>query len=304
MSTLIALLAAAIVFVLIVYLGYLVVARREEAQRRHALALVTGYASNDVHTAIAAAKREDSLLGSTFAAIGRRLTSRKQRARIERNVLYAGRNDPAAADDILARKVVFLIVGLLLGLLLGYAGGGIWWIMLPILGIGAFFVPDLLIYNQGLKRDEEIAKRLPDALDMLNLCVESGLSFQAAMSQVAANQSGPVAAEFSVALQEMQLGRSRGQALESLAGRTRQQDVQRFVSAMLQVDKVGVPVATVLREQAKEMRAKRYARAREQAQKVPVKILMPLMLCLLPALFVIILGPAAYSIYQVFANQI
>ena len=219
-------------------------------------------------------------------------------------MLYAGQNDPSAADDIIARKVVFGIVGLLLGLLLGYAGGGLWWFIVPVLAIGSFFVPDLLIYNQGLKRDEEIAKRLPDALDMLNLCVESGLSFQAAMAQVAANQSGPVAAEFSVALQEMQLGRSRGQALESLAGRTRQQDVQRFVSAMLQVDKVGVPVATVLREQAKEMRAKRYARAREQAQKVPVKILMPLMLCLLPALFVIILGPAAYSIYLVFTETI
>ena len=100
----------------------------------------------------------------------------------------------------------------------------------------------------------------------------------------------------------MQLGRSRGEALSAMAGRTRQVDVQRFVSAMLQVDKIGVPVATVLREQAKEMRAKRYARAREQAQKVPVKILMPLMLCFLPALFVIILGPAVYSIVQVFSS--
>lgn len=304
MSTLMALLAAAVVFVLVVYLGYMVVQRREEAAKRHSLALVKGYASNDVHTAIAAAKREDSLLRTTFVALGSKLVTRSQRARIERNVLFAGRNDPMAADDIIARKVVFLIIGVLLGLLLGVGGGGMWWLALPVLAIGAFFVPDLLIYNEGLKRDEEIAKRLPDALDMLNLCVESGLSFQAAMTQVAQNQSGPVAAEFSVALQEMQLGRSRGQALESLAGRTRQQDVQRFVSAMLQVDKVGVPVATVLREQAKEMRAKRYARAREQAQKVPVKILMPLMLCLLPALFVIILGPAAYSVYQVFTQEI
>lgn len=304
MSTLFALLAAAVVFVLIVYLGYMVVLRREEAAKRHSLALVKGYASNDVHTAIAAAKREDSLIRTTLVAIGSKLVTRKQRERIERNVLFAGRNDPAAADDIIARKMAFLIVGVLGGLLLAYAGGGTWWLAVPVLGLGAFFTPDLLIYNQGLKRDEEIAKRLPDALDMLNLCVESGLSFQSAMTQVAQNQAGPVAEEFSVALQEMQLGRSRGQALEAMAGRTRQQDVRRFVSAMLQVDKVGVPVATVLREQAKEMRAKRYSRAREQAQKVPVKILMPLMLCLLPALFVIILGPAAYSIYQVFTQDV
>ncbi len=147
-------------------------------------------------------------------------------------------------------------------------------------------------------------RKLPDALDMLNLCVESGLSFQAAMSQVADNQTGPVAEEFGVALKEMQLGRSRAEALSALGGRTRAEDVRRFVSAMLQVDKIGVPVATVLREQAKEMRAKRYARARELAQKLPVKILMPLMLCLLPALFIIILGPAAYSIYQVFTETL
>ena len=154
-----------------------------------------------------------------------------------------------------------------------------------------------------LKRDEEMAKRLPDALDMLNLCVESGLSFAAALGQVAANQTGAVAEEFAIALQEMQYGRSRAEALTAMAGRTKQEDVERFVSAMLQVDKLGVPVATVLREQAKEMRAKRYSRAREQAQKVPVKILMPLMLCFLPALFIIILGPAAFSIAEVFSNQ-
>ena len=303
-SVLIPLLAAIVVFILVVYLGYLVVQRREEAAKRRALAMVTGYASNDVHGAIAEAKRQDSLLRVTAVSLGRRLTSHKQRERIARHVLYAGRNEPGAADDILARKVLFGLVGLLLGLLLGWAGTGTWWLMLPVLALGGFFVPDLLIYNAGLKRDEEMAKKLPDALDMLNLCVESGLSFQAAMTQVAANQSGPVAEEFGIALQEMQFGRSRGQALASLAGRTRQEDVQRFVSAMLQVDKIGVPVATVLREQAKEMRAKRFARAREQAQKVPVKILMPLMLCFLPALFVIILGPAAYSIYQVFTETI
>jgi tight adherence protein C len=303
-SILVPLLAAVVVFILVVYVGYLVVLRREEASKRRALALVTGYASNDVHRAIAEAKRENSLLRSTAIALGRRLTTPKQRDRIAHHALYAGKSDPGAAEDIIARKAVFGIVGLLLGFLLGAAGTGTWWLMVPVLGIGAFYVPDLLMYNAGLKRTEEIGKRLPDALDMLNLCVESGLSFQAAMSQVAANQSGPVAEEFGLALQEMQLGRSRAQALTALAGRTRQEDVQRFVSAMLQVDKIGVPVATVLREQAKEMRAKRYARAREQAQKVPVKILMPLMLCFLPALFVIILGPAAYSIYLVFTETL
>jgi len=303
MSMLVPLLASLVVFILVVYVGVLVVQRRDAAAKRRSLAMVQGYASNNVHEAIVAAERQDSAIRTTLLGLGSRLTSRKARERIARNALYAGRSDPAAAEDVIVRKVIYLALGTGLGLFVASSMGGLWWIALPVMGIGAFYVPDLLIYNQGLKRDEEIAKRLPDALDMLNLCVESGLSFQAAMSQVAANQKGPVAEEFAVALQEMQYGRSRAQALTAMAGRTRQDDVQRFVNAMLQVDKIGVPVATVLREQAREMRAKRYARAREQAQKVPVKILMPLMLCFLPALFVIILGPAVYAIVQVFSGM-
>jgi tight adherence protein C len=302
MSLLIPLLASLLVFGLVVYIGILIVQRRDAAAKRRSLAMVQGYASHNVHEAIEQAKRENSLIRTTLLALGSRLTSKKARERIARNALYAGRNDPAAAEDVMIRKVIYLLLGLVLGFLVGYSLGGWWWLAFPAMSIGAFLVPDLLMYNQGLKRDEEIAKRLPDALDMLNLCVESGLSFQAAMSQVASNQKGPVAEEFAIALQEMQYGRSRAQALTALAGRTRQEDVQRFVNAMLQVDKIGVPVAVVLREQAKEMRAKRYARAREQAQKVPVKILMPLMLCFLPALFVIILGPAVYAIVQVFSG--
>lgn len=303
MSMLVPLLASLVVFILVVYVGVLVVQRRDAAAKRRSLAMVQGYASNNVHEAIVAAERQDSAIRTTLLGLGNRLTSRKARERIARHALFAGRNDPAAAEDVIVRKVIYLLLGVALGWLVGYSLGGWWWLALPAMGLGAFYVPDLLIYNQGLKRDEEIAKRLPDALDMLNLCVESGLSFQAAMSQVAANQKGPVAEEFAVALQEMQYGRSRAQALTAMAGRTRQDDVQRFVNAMLQVDKIGVPVATVLREQAREMRAKRYARAREQAQKVPVKILMPLMLCFLPALFVIILGPAVYAIVQVFSGM-
>jgi len=304
MGNVIPVLAAAAVFALIVYVGVLIVRGREARIKRRSLALVTGYASDDPHSALVRAEQQDSLIRMSIIWLGDRLVTPGARKRIERQALYAGRNDPAAVEDTVLRKVIYLVGGVVLGLLLGVAAGGLWWLAVPVLGGFAFVVPDLLIYNEGIKREQEMTKRLPDALDLLNLCVESGLSFQAAVTQVANNQTGPVAEEFSVALQEMQLGRSRTQALEAMAGRTRQEDVQRFVWAMMQVDKLGVPVAAVLREQAKEMRAKRYARAREQAQKVPLKILMPLMLCFLPALFVIILGPAVYSLYIVFTQTI
>lgn len=302
MDILVPLLAALFVFVAIVWIGILIVRYRESSAKRRALAFVASYASSDPHKAIQKAREDESLVHTLTLSLGARLVSKSARRRIERQVLYCGRSEPHAVDDVIGRKLLLLILGLFLGWLMGVAAGGLWWLAIPGLGLFGYFLPDILIYNEGIKRDEEIGKRLPDALDMLNLCVESGLSFQAALNQVAINQGGPVAEEFALTLQEMQYGRSRGQALEALAGRTRQPDIQRFVSAMLQVDKLGVPVATVLREQAKEMRAKRYSRAREQAQKVPVKILMPLMLCFLPALFVIILGPAVYGIVQVFSN--
>jgi tight adherence protein C len=301
-DVLVPVLAAALVFAAIVWSGVLVMRYRDSSAKRRSLAFVASYASSDPHAAIQKARNDESLMHKLALGLGNRIVSSSARRRIERQVIYCGRSEPGAADDVVIRKLMFLIVGLALGWLQAVALGGLWWLAPLVLGIFGYFVPDILLYNQGIKRDEEMGKGLPDALDMLNLCVESGLSFQAALSQVAINQDGPVADEFALTLQEMQYGRSRGQALEALAVRARQPDIQRFVSAMLQVDKMGVPVATVLREQAKEMRAKRYARAREMAQKVPVKILMPLMLCFLPALFVIILGPAVYGIVQVFSN--
>ena len=166
-------------------------------------------------------------------------------------------------------------------------------------GFGAaagFFLPDLLLYNKGIKRQVLIQRDLPDAMDMLTICVESGLGFDAALARVARNSSGPVAAEFSRALQEIQIGKSRAQALRSLADRTTVPELRAFASAVVQAGELGIPIADVLREQAKEMRMRRRQRAEEKAQQVPVKILFPLIGCLFPALFIIVIGPGAISI--------
>jgi len=303
-DVLIPLLASLLVFVAIVTIGLLVQRFRTQAAKRRSLAMVSGYATNSVHEAIVKAEQEnDSIVRMLILDLGKRMVGTKRQEKLAVAATRAGDTRADAIDKTLINKVVYMLIGALLGFLLGIASGGLAWLTLPAFAVLGFFAPDLILYNRGTKRDLEMAKRLPDALDLLNLCVESGLSFQAALGQVATSQEGPVAEEFAFALQEMQYGRSRGQALAAMAGRTRQEDVERFVSAMLQVDKLGVPVAVVLREQAKEMRAKRYSRAREQAMKVPVKILMPLMLCFLPALFIIILAPAAFSIAAVFSGQ-
>jgi tight adherence protein C len=204
----------------------------------------------------------------------------------------SGRYGSSALVGTVYQKALYGLAGLMLGavMLLGNPGTGLlYFIGLPLLG---FFVPDILLYNFAAKRVVDIDKHLPDAIDLLNLCVESGLSFEAAASRVSLGLDGPVAEEFGALMGEMQLGKSRSEAIQELSDRTKSPDFLRFLTSMLQVDRLGVPISTVLREQAHEMRMTRKDKAREQAQKVTIKVLMPLMLCLLPAMFIIVIGPA------------
>src|SRR5262249_62428307 len=143
-----------------------------------------------------------------------------------------------------------------------------------------------LLYNAGQKRQERIRAALPDALDMLTVCVEAGLGFDAALAQVARNTRGPLAAEFARALQEMQIGAPRSQALRAMVTRTNVAELRAFVSALLQATELGIAVTQVLREQSSEMRLRRRQRAEAKAQKGPVEVLVPLTFCLLPAPFV------------------
>ena len=212
----------------------------------------------------------------------------------------AGKPTRADLAAVAGRKVAYGAVGLAIGAITIPRFGAWGWACALAFMLLGYFLPDLLVYNAGLRRTQEILLTLPDALDLLDLCVESGLSLQAALARVSEGQSGPVAAEFGRVLKEMQLGVSRADAFAALGERTTQPDLQRFVAAVQQVDRLGIPVATVLREQSSQMRAKRQARAREQAQKVPVKILAPLMLCFLPGLFIIILGPAVINAVNFF----
>jgi tight adherence protein C len=131
---------------------------------------------------------------------------------------------------------------------------------------------------------------------MLTVGVEAGLGFDAALAQVARNTQGPLAEEFARGLQEMQIGLSRAQALRAVADRTTVSELRAFASSLVQASELGIPVARVLREQTVEMRVRRRQRAEEKAQKVPVKIMFPVVTCLFPALLVVIIGPGVISI--------
>jgi tight adherence protein C len=215
---------------------------------------------------------------------------------LQRKLDLAGNPPRWTLDRILAAKGLGLIGLALLGVLIGVHNFALMLLLAIGMGTFGFFLPDIWLYNLGQKRQAQIRVALPDALDMLTICVEAGLGFDAALAQVARNTDGPLAAEFARVLQEMQIGKSRSQSLRAMVGRTTVTELRSFVSALVQAGELGIAVARVLREQAKEMRLRRRQRAEEQAQKVPVKILFPLIACLFPALMVIIIGPGGITI--------
>jgi tight adherence protein C len=242
----------------------------------------------------------DRLLG-----IGRRLTPQGQLEKIGRRLESAGSPQGWDVNRVISVKVLAAAVGALLAFMLSIVLGGDFPVVLGVtIGLGAlgFFGPDLAIYQLAYNRREQMRKDLPDALDLLTITVEAGLAFDAAMTQVARNTDGPLAEEFYRVLQEIQLGKGRGEALQTMADRVSFDELNIFVGAIVQADSLGIPIAQVLRIQAREMRIKRSQRAEEAAQKVPVKILFPLIFCILPALFVVVIGPAGVNIFHAFSN--
>lgn len=231
-------------------------------------------------------------------ALGHRLTPADYVSRIRRRLDLAG--NPAGWDSerILAAKVLWGVTlggsTAMLSLLLGWGLLGL--AAAAAMGVLGFFAPDLWLSHVADTRGEEMRRALPDSLDLLTISVESGLAFDAAMSHVATSTSGPLAAEFQRTLQEMQLGTRRQDALRAMAERTNVDDLNYIVSALVQADSFGIPVGDVLRVQAEEMRLKRSQRAEEAAAKMPVKILFPLLFCIMPATLIVIVGPAVINI--------
>jgi tight adherence protein C len=198
-----------------------------------------------------------------------------------------------------AALVISLVLAVLFGL--GFAPTLALAVIAALVG---YMAPNMYLYQKGYDRTKAIQKSIPDALDLLTISVESGLGFDAALSHVARNTDGPLADEFARVLQEMQIGLGRGAALRALGDRTHVPELKGFVSAMVQADALGIPIAQVLRVQAREIRTKRRQRAEEQAQKVAVKILIPLIFCILPCLFIAVLGPAAIGIMEAFSGRL
>lgn len=241
-----------------------------------------------------------------LVAIGKAVSPAGRVERIRRRLEEAGKPEAWDVDRVLGWTVLAAIGGGTLGSLVGFVLGG------SLVQVGAagfigaaagYFAPGLVVYQTAYNRSEQVRRDLPDALDLLSITVAAGLGFDAALAQVARNTKGPLAEELFRVLQEMQIGMGRAEALKALGERTGVAELRQFVTSMVQADTFGIPIANVLRIQSGEMRVKRSQHAEELAQKVPVKILFPLIFCILPTLFVVILGPAVLGILRSFAER-
>lgn len=237
-------------------------------------------------------------LGGTLVG---RLSPQGRLDLIRARLTYAGMEGKVRPERVLSWKAVAGAGGAVVGLL---GGPGqipvpVWCLVMAVLGS---FVPDLVLGSRAKKRQAEVAKALPQAIDLLAITVEAGLGLEQALEIVVENVQGPLADELARLLREVDLGVSRRDALVGLRNRTDVDELSSFVVALIQADEMGVAVADVLKIQAAQVRLKRRQRAREQGAKTPVKILFPLILGVFPAIFVITIGPGALEIVRNFGG--
>jgi tight adherence protein C len=197
---------------------------------------------------------------------------------------------------LIAKPALALVAAFVSMLFLAKSPSGILLLLVLLLPVLAYFVPDILIHGRGAERQKAIEMELPNTLDQMLISVEAGLGFEAAMARAGQNGKGPLAQELVRTLQDMQVGRSRKDSYLAMAERSDVPDLRSFVRSVVQADTYGIALAGVLRTQAKQMRVKRRQRAEEKAMKLPVKVLFPLMFCILPVLFIVVIGPAAINV--------
>lgn len=291
--TLIAWLLISLVVVPLSYLAWALVS----SDRKAILAVQSNLSQGFAQEGSVSAQRAPVLLD-----LSKRLTPAGYVAKLDRWLSLAGRPTSMPLDRLVIAKPSLALAGAAFGLLL-YSkaptpqniGLGL------VLTAFFYFVPDLLIYNKGIKRQKDIEQELPNTLDQMLISVEAGLGFEAAMARAGGTGGGALAQELMRTLQDIQVGRPRQESYEAMADRSSVQDLRSFVRAVVQADKYGIGIARVLRTQAKQARVKRRQRAEEKAMKLPVKVLFPLLLCIFPVLFIVLLGPAAIKIVEAFS---
>jgi tight adherence protein C len=239
--------------------------------------------------------------------MGSRLSSASSADSSERRLAMAGNPGDLRLTDWLGVKIlvgiatggiVFVIFGLL-------AGGIIAGLLLGLVGIGiGYLLPEFWLGGRIKARQKIILKMIPDTLDLLTISVRAGLGFDAALAKVVEKLPGPLSDEFRRALAEVRVGKTRRDALRDMVPRTNVQPLSNFIGAIIQAEQLGVSISKVLQVQSEQLRIERRQRAEEMAARAPIKMLFPLVGCIFPSLFIVILGPAIISIVKTMSTNV
>ena len=236
-----------------------------------------------------------------LSKMGGRLGSASSTDVAEKRLAMAGNpGDLRVTDWIGVKILVGIATGAIMFLLFGLASAGpAAGIGLGVLGLGiGFLIPEFWLGSKIKARQKVILKMIPDTLDLLTISVRAGLGFDAALAKVVEKLPGPLTDEFRRALAEVRVGKARRDALRDMIPRTNVAPLSAFVGAIIQAETLGVSISKVLQVQSDQLRIERRQRAEEMAAKAPIKMLFPLVGCIFPSLFIVILGPAMISVMQ------
>ncbi len=233
-----------------------------------------------------------------------RITSASFASRTEKNLAMAGNPGDFRVSDWLGIKAVSAIVGGIIFFLLfavvnilgtGFVIGALMSVLGVVLG---YIAPEFWLGRKIKARKKAILLMIPDTLDLLTISVRAGLGFDAALGKVVEKLKGPLSEEFRRAMAEIRVGKTRREALRDIIPRTEVPPLTNFIGAVIQAETLGVSISKVLQVQSEQLRIERRQRAEEQAAKAPIKMLFPLVGCIFPSLFIVILGPAIILIVK------
>jgi tight adherence protein C len=241
-----------------------------------------------------------------FKSLGRllgRLTPSSTLQGLNRQLSIAGNPLGLGAREFYGIRMIFLILGFLVIYLSLRPGFTLTRLMIAVLALYVTgYFPKIWLRGRVRSRQNKIRKGLPDALDMLSVCADAGLGFDQSLQRISEYWNTPVGIEFGRVVKEMEMGLSRQEALRNLANRLDITELSSFVAVIIQSDQLGMSIADTLQAQAKQMREERRFRAQEQARKLPLKMLLPMVTLIMPAMFAIVLGPSIPTISEFFAS--
>lgn len=235
-----------------------------------------------------------------------RMTPQKKIDELNKKLIIAGNPKGMTATEFLGIQGLFgMVLPVIFTVFLLLLGGKFLSTILfgLVFAMAGYVLPTFWLGKAVTTRQTQILKSLPFTLDLLNISVDAGLGFDSAMDKVAQSMDGPISEEFSRVLSEIRLGKTRKEALRNMVDRTEVKDLNQFVVAIIQAEKLGVGLSKLLKAQSKAMRQAAKQRAQEKAFKAPVKMLFPMIMFIFPSIFVVLLGPAALYLPKVFGGM-